>query len=56
MDPKELNLMWNCLYKEVHGCVSTGNFRHLRHTLSVLISAVKMQNGQKVSGKLQYFM
>ncbi|KAJ1404603.1 Down-regulated-in-metastasis protein [Sesbania bispinosa] len=49
MEPKELNLVWNCLYKEVHGCVSTRDMRHLRHILSVLVSAVKIQNGQKVS-------
>ncbi|KAJ1406609.1 Down-regulated-in-metastasis protein [Sesbania bispinosa] len=49
MEPKELNLVWNCLYKEVNGCVSTRDMRHLRHILSVLVSAVKIQNGQKVS-------
>jgi RNA polymerase-interacting CarD/CdnL/TRCF family regulator len=56
MEPKELNLAWVCLYKEVHECVSTGNITHLGRILSVLVSAVKVQRGQKVSGKLQYFM
>ncbi|XP_058787152.1 uncharacterized protein LOC131661580 [Vicia villosa] len=49
MEPKELNLVWTCLYKEVHECVSTGNIRHLRRILSVLVSALKEQKGQKVS-------
>ncbi|CAI8597993.1 unnamed protein product [Vicia faba] len=49
MEPKELNLVWSCLYKEVHECGSTGNIRHLRRILSVLVSAVKVQKGQKVS-------
>nr|KYP57020.1 U3 small nucleolar RNA-associated protein 20 [Cajanus cajan] len=49
MESKELNLVWNCLYKEVNECVNTRNVRHLRHLLSVLVSAIKIQNGQKVS-------
>jgi U3 small nucleolar RNA-associated protein 20 len=49
MEPKELNLAWVCLYKEVHECVSTGNITHLGRILSVLVSAVKVQRGQKVS-------
>lgn len=56
MEPEELNLVWSCLYKEVHECVSTGNIRHLRCILSVLVSAIEVEKGQKVSGKLQYFM
>ncbi|KAL5061396.1 hypothetical protein RYX36_033000 [Vicia faba] len=48
-EPKELNLVWSCLYKEVHKCVSTGNIRHLRRNLSVLVSAVKVEKGRKVS-------
>ncbi|CAK8567091.1 unnamed protein product [Lathyrus sativus] len=49
MEPKELNLVWSCLYKEVHECVSTGNIRHLRCILTVLVSAVEVEKGQKVS-------
>ncbi|RDY00034.1 Small subunit processome component 20-like protein, partial [Mucuna pruriens] len=49
MESKELNLAWSCLYKEVNECVNTGNIRHLRHILSVLVSAIKTQNGQKMS-------
>ncbi|XP_045811204.1 small subunit processome component 20 homolog isoform X1 [Trifolium pratense] len=49
MEPEELNLAWSCLYKKVHECVSTGNITHLRRILSVLVSAVKVQKGQKVS-------
>ncbi|KAK7331456.1 hypothetical protein VNO77_25681 [Canavalia gladiata] len=49
MEPKELNLVWKILYKEVRECVNAGNISHLRHILSVLVSAIKMQNGQKVS-------
>lgn len=56
MESKELNLVWNCLYKETDECLNTGNIRHLQYTLSVLVSAIKVQNGQKVSGKLKYFM
>lgn len=56
MEPNELSLVWSCLYKEVRECVSTGNIRHLRHILLVLVSAVKVQKGKKVSGKLQYFI
>jgi len=56
MESKELNLVWNCLCKEADECLNTGNVRHLRHILSVLVSAIKMQNGQKVSGKLKYFV
>ncbi|XP_045802729.1 U3 small nucleolar RNA-associated protein 20-like [Trifolium pratense] len=50
MEPKELNLVWSCLYKKVHECVNTGNIMHLRRILSVLVSGVKVQKGQKVSG------
>ncbi|CAL0327253.1 unnamed protein product [Lupinus luteus] len=49
MEPKELNLVWDCLYEEVSKGVSTKNLQHLRCILSVLVSAVKVQNGQKVS-------
>ncbi|KAI4344958.1 hypothetical protein L6164_012131 [Bauhinia variegata] len=49
MEPEELNLVWKCLYKEVSKCVSTGNILHLGRLLSVLASAVKLYNGQKVS-------
>jgi len=56
MESKELNLVWNCLYKEADGCLNTGNIRHLQYILSVLVSAIKMQNGKKVPGKLKYFM
>ena len=56
MEPKELNLVWNCLYREVNECVSTGDIIHLRRIVSVLVSAVKVQNGQKVSGKLPDFV
>ncbi|XP_047154008.1 small subunit processome component 20 homolog isoform X2 [Vigna umbellata] len=49
MESKELNLVWNCLYKETDECLNTGNIRHLQYTLSVLVSAIKVQNGQKVS-------
>ncbi|KAL2955225.1 hypothetical protein AAZX31_18G015600 [Glycine max] len=49
MESKELDLVWNCIYKEVNECLNTGNSRHLRHILSVLVSAIKVQNGQKVS-------
>lgn len=55
-EPKELNLVWSCLYNEVHECVTTENIGHLRRILSVLVSAIKVQKGQNVSGKLQYFM
>jgi len=56
MESKELNLVWNCLYKEADECLNSGNIKHLRHILSVLVSAIKMQNGQKVSGKLKCFV
>ncbi|XP_058734295.1 uncharacterized protein LOC131606025 [Vicia villosa] len=49
IEPKDLNLVWSCLYKEVHDCVSTGNIRHLRRILPVLVSAVEVRKGQKVS-------
>ncbi|KAK8473806.1 hypothetical protein PHAVU_001G253000 [Phaseolus vulgaris] len=49
MESKELNLVWNCLYKEADECLNSGNIKHLRHILSVLVSTIKMQNGQKVS-------
>ncbi|XP_058732408.1 U3 small nucleolar RNA-associated protein 20-like isoform X2 [Vicia villosa] len=49
VEPKDLNLVWSCLYKEVHDCVSTGNIRHLRRILSLLVSAVEVQKGQTVS-------
>ncbi|CAJ1855304.1 unnamed protein product [Sphenostylis stenocarpa] len=56
MESKELNLVWNCLYKETDECLNTGNTRHLRHVLSVLVSAIKIQNGQKVSGKFKSYV
>ncbi|KAK2393598.1 ARM repeat superfamily protein [Trifolium repens] len=49
MEPEELNLVWSCLYKKVRECVSTRNIMHLRRILSVLVSAVKVKKGQKVS-------
>ncbi|KAI5411955.1 DEAD-box ATP-dependent RNA helicase 15 [Lathyrus oleraceus] len=48
MEPEELNLVWSCLYKEAHECVSTGNIRHLG-ILSMLVSAIEVEKGQKVS-------
>ncbi|MED6178373.1 hypothetical protein PIB30_107019, partial [Stylosanthes scabra] len=49
MEAKELNLVWDFLYKEISECVSSGDVKHVRRILSVLGSAVKVQNGQKVS-------
>lgn len=55
MEPKELNLVWECLYAEVKKCACTRSILHLRCLLSMLISSVKAHKGQKVTGKLNYF-
>ena len=56
MEPEELSLLWKCLYKGISKCVTTGSNLHLRRLLSVLVLAVKVEDGQKVSGKKQYMI
>ncbi|KAL6970992.1 hypothetical protein U1Q18_030674 [Sarracenia purpurea var. burkii] len=48
LEPMELNLMWDCLYKEITDVASNGCSLHLSHLLSVLISTVQIDYIRKV--------
>ena len=50
-EPKELDLMWKCLYEKITECVTNGCILHLSRLLSLLISVVQIHNGQRVYGK-----
>ncbi|KAF2288992.1 hypothetical protein GH714_023309 [Hevea brasiliensis] len=49
LEPKELNLMWNCLYNRIDDSVNDEDYRHLSCLLSLLISTVQINNGMKIS-------
>ncbi|KAM1823011.1 hypothetical protein ACFX1X_025378 [Malus domestica] len=49
LDSKELNLMFNCLYREITDCVINGGVERLSRLLSLLVSTVQVKNGQRVS-------
>ncbi|PIA45006.1 hypothetical protein AQUCO_01700514v1 [Aquilegia coerulea] len=49
LHPKELILMWDCLFAEVSSSLGDGNLSHLCHVLSLLISSIQFSNGGKVS-------
>lgn len=54
IEPKELNLMWKCLYVEIIDSVKNKCFRRLSQLLSLLISMVQINDGGVVSGELLY--
>ncbi|XP_062008273.1 U3 small nucleolar RNA-associated protein 20 [Rosa rugosa] len=49
LDSKELNLMFECLYQEIKGCVTNGGVLRLSRLLSLLVSTVQVKNGKAVS-------
>lgn len=51
LDSKELNLMFNCLYREITDSVINGGVERLSRLLSLLVSTVQVKNGQRVSGE-----
>lgn len=52
LEPKELTLMWECLYQEINDSETNGSFLHLSRLLSLLTSAVQVNNGRGVSSEL----
>lgn len=50
MEPKELNLIWDCLYQSIDKSLDDDD-QHLSCLLSVLVSTVRVDNGMKVSGE-----
>ena len=51
LNPNDLKLIWDCLYKEINGCVTGEYSQHLSRLLSVLILIISADRGRKVSGK-----
>ncbi|XP_004305310.1 PREDICTED: small subunit processome component 20 homolog [Fragaria vesca subsp. vesca] len=49
LDSKELNLMFECLYQEIKGCMTNESVPRLSHLLSLLVSTVQVKNGKTVS-------
>ena len=52
LEPKELTLMWECLYQEISDSQANESFLHLSRLLSLLISAVQANSGCGISGEL----
>lgn len=50
MDPKELDMIWKCLFEEITDAVSNDYVLHLTHLLMLLASAVQNVNWKKNSG------
>ncbi|WOK99438.1 small subunit processome component [Canna indica] len=48
IDPKELKVIFHCLFKEIFCCVGDGYLEHLNHLLSLLTFAVRNIDGSKV--------
>ncbi|XP_021290199.1 small subunit processome component 20 homolog isoform X1 [Herrania umbratica] len=53
LEPKELTLMWECLYQEINDSETNGSFLHLSRLLSLLTSAVQVNYGRGVSNYQQ---
>ncbi|XP_048443404.1 U3 small nucleolar RNA-associated protein 20 [Pyrus x bretschneideri] len=51
LDSKELNLMFNCLYREITDSVINGGVERLSRLLLLLVFTVQVKNGQRVSGE-----
>jgi len=51
LDPKELTLMWDCLYEEITDTMSNGCPLHISRLLSLLMSTVQIDYVQKISGQ-----
>ncbi|XP_022722560.1 small subunit processome component 20 homolog isoform X3 [Durio zibethinus] len=49
LEPKELTLMWECLYQEISDSQANGSFLHLSRLLSLLISSVQVNSGRCIS-------
>ncbi|XVE81263.1 hypothetical protein DITRI_Ditri15bG0049500 [Diplodiscus trichospermus] len=49
LEPKELTLMWECLYQEIMDSQANESFLHLSRLLSLLISAVQVDSGRGIS-------
>ncbi|XP_057544903.1 uncharacterized protein LOC130824041 isoform X1 [Amaranthus tricolor] len=49
LNPNDLKLIWDCLYKEINGCVTGEYSQHLSRLLSVLILIISADRGRKVS-------
>lgn len=52
-EPKELNLMSECLYQEITACLANGCLLHLSNLLSLLIAIIQIDKGCKFSGELK---
>ncbi|GAB4851882.1 hypothetical protein Ancab_031281 [Ancistrocladus abbreviatus] len=48
LNPKELKIMWDCLYEEIISCMGNGKFSHLTRLLEVLIATASLNNGREV--------
>ncbi|KAM7486094.1 hypothetical protein LguiA_002103 [Lonicera macranthoides] len=42
IEPKEMNLIWDCLYHEITDCMTSGYSLHLKRLLSVLVSTLQV--------------
>uniref|UniRef100_A0A2P2MER2 Small subunit processome component 20 homolog n=1 Tax=Rhizophora mucronata TaxID=61149 RepID=A0A2P2MER2_RHIMU len=49
LEPKEINLILNCLYQRIDDCLNN-HYLHLICLLSLLISTVQFNSGHKISG------
>lgn len=52
LEPKELNLMWECLYQEISDSLALGSCLHLSRLLSLLISSLQVNSGRGILGEL----
>ncbi|KAL4289520.1 hypothetical protein GQ457_14G012480 [Hibiscus cannabinus] len=49
LEPKELALMWECLYQEISDSLANEAFLHLSRLLSLLISSIQVNSGCCIS-------
>lgn len=50
MDPKELDMIWKCLFEEITGAITNDYMLHINHLLMLLASAVQNVNWKEIPG------
>ncbi|KAG1347740.1 hypothetical protein COCNU_06G015690 [Cocos nucifera] len=55
LDHKELKVVYDCLFREISGCVSDGCFVHLNHMLGLLTFTIRNSNDSRVFDNQKMF-
>ncbi|XP_010938573.1 uncharacterized protein [Elaeis guineensis] len=55
LDHKELKVVYDCLFREISGCISDGCFVHLNHILGLLTFTIHNSNNSRVFDNQKMF-